>query len=125
VGAYCLLSAGDGITLGDFSNLSQGIRIYSRSDDYSGEHLTNPTVPAEYTHVTRGRVHLHKHVIVGSGSVILPQVEIGEGSAVGALSLVKRSLDPWGIYAGAPVRRLKARSTKLLALEEDLIRQSA
>ena len=45
IGACAYLGAMGGITLGDFSTLSQGVRIYSGSDDYSGEHLTNPTVP--------------------------------------------------------------------------------
>ncbi len=37
-----MLSAGDGIVMEDFSGLSQGVRIYSRTDDYSGKFLTNP-----------------------------------------------------------------------------------
>ena len=65
-------------------------------------------------------VSLGRHVIVGSGSVILPGVVVGEGSSVGALSLVTKSLEPWGVFFGAPVRRLKSRSQRLLALEESL-----
>ena len=34
----------------------------------------------------------------------------GEGAAVGALSLVKKDLDPWTLYAGIPARRIKARN---------------
>lgn len=121
VGGYCFLSAGEGIELGDFCNLSQGVRIYSKSGDYSGEYLTNPTVPAQYTNVNGGVVKLERHVIVGSGSVILPKLTIGEGASVGALSLVKYSLKPWGIYAGSPARLLKKRSKNLLAFEQQLI----
>lgn len=120
IGGYCLLSAGDGIQLGDFSNLSQGVRIYSRSDDYSGQHLTNPTVPEKYKCTTRGAVVLGRHVIVGSGSVILPNASIGEGASVGALSLVTKPLEAWGVYAGTPAMRLKDRSRQLLALEAAL-----
>src|SRR5688572_14771269 len=64
IGSYCHLSGGEGIRLADFSGLSQGVKIYSRSDDYSGEHLTNPCVPAEFTHIQRGRVVLGRHVII-------------------------------------------------------------
>ena len=120
IGSYCLLSAGDGIRMEDFSGLSQGVRVYSRTDDYSGEHLTNPTVPEKYTGVTRGTVSLGRHVIIGSGTVILPDLAIGEGSSVGAQSLVTKSLDPWGVYFGCPVRRLKDRSKRLLELEQQL-----
>lgn len=123
IGSYCLLSAGDGIVLGDFSGLSQGAKIYSRSDDYSGDHLTNPTIPKKFTGVTGGEVTLGRHVIVGSGSVILPKVAIGEGSSVGALSLVSKSLDPWGVYAGRPVRKIKSRSQRLLELEAQMLQE--
>jgi galactoside O-acetyltransferase len=121
IAAYCLLAAGDGIQMDDFSGLSQGVRIYSRTDDYSGRHLTNPTVPRKYTGLTRGAVTLGRHVIIGSGTVILPKLSIGEGSCVGALSLVKKSLDPWGVYFGCPAKRLKDRSRRLLELESELM----
>lgn len=120
IGSYCMLSAGDGIEMDDFCGLSQGVKIYSRTDDYSGNYLTNPTVPEKYTKITRGKVKLKKHVIIGSGSVILPRVTIGEGSSVGALSLVTKCLDDWGVYFGAPAKKLKRRSKNLLILEEAL-----
>lgn len=121
LGSYCYLSAGAGIVLGDFSGLSQGVRIYSRSDDYSGRRLTNPTVPRKYTGVTSGTVDIGRHAIVGSGTVILPGVRVGEGCSIGALSLVTKSIDDWGVYFGAPVKRLKSRSKKLLELEKQLL----
>jgi galactoside O-acetyltransferase len=40
---------------------------------------------------------------------------------VGALSLVTRSLEAWGVYVGAPARRVKTRSKKLLELEKELL----
>lgn len=121
IGSHCTLSGGDGIVMEDFSGLSQGVRIYSRTDDYTGRYLTNPTVPSEFTGATGGTVILERHVIVGSGSVVLPRVKIGEGSSVGALSLVTKSLDAWGVYFGSPVRLLKARSKALLELESALL----
>ena len=124
IGGYCFLSAGDGIELQDFSGLSQGVRVYTRTDDYSGSHLTNPTVPARYTGVSHGAVTLGRHVIVGTGTVILPKVTIGEGSSVGALSLVMKNLAPWGVYFGIPAKRLKDRSKVLLNLEQQLIAES-
>lgn len=124
IAAYSLLAGGDGIVLEDFAGLSQGVRIYTRSDDYSGEYLTNPTVPAQYTNLTTGRVTLRRHVIVGSGTVILPKVTIGVGTSVGALSLVTRDLEEWGVYAGCPVRRLKDRSRRLLDLEKKLLSET-
>ncbi|PTR26305.1 galactoside O-acetyltransferase [Luteibacter sp. OK325] len=118
IAGYALLSAGDGIEMEDFSGISQGVRVYSRTDDYTGKALTNPTVPAEFTQVRGGTVRLGRHVIIGSGTVILPRLTIGEGTSVGALSLVTKSLEPWGVYTGMPATRLKARSQALLEKEQ-------
>lgn len=123
IGSYCLLSAGEGIEMADFSGLSQGVRIYSKTDDYSGEHLTNPTVPKKFTGVSGGVVNLERHVIIGSGTVILPNLCIGEGTSVGAMSLVTKSLKPWGIFFGRPVKQLKKRSKHLLDLEAEFLQK--
>ncbi len=121
IGECCYLSGQGGITLSDFCGLSQGITIYSVTDDFTGDHLTNPTVPKEFLGLKIAAVFLGRHVIIGSGSVILPGCTIGEGSSVGALSLVTKSLDAWGVYVGAPARRVTARSKRLLDLERQLI----
>ena len=121
IGAYCLLSGGDGIEMHDFSGLSQGVKIYSRTDDYSGKHLTNPTIPASFTGGKHGKVTLGRHVIIGASSVILPGLSIGEGSSVGALSLVTRDLQEWGVYTGRPAKKIKSRSKALLDLEREFL----
>lgn len=111
-----LIGAGK-ITLSAFCNLSSRVSVYSSSDDYSGAALTNPTIPSVFTDVTHADVFLGKHVIVGSGSVILPGVTMEEGVAVGALSLITQDCKAFGIYAGNPARRIKERKRDLLELE--------
>lgn len=121
VGAHCVLVGTANITLGDFSGLSHGVKIYSSSDDYSGAAMTNPTVPEKYRLTHNAGVSVGRHAIIGTGSVILPGCGIGEGVAVGALTLVNRALDPWSIYAGTPVRRIGPRNRNILALEAQLL----
>lgn len=127
IGSYIHLAVGSSligagkITLSDFSNISSRVAIYSSNDDYSGSTMTNPTIPTEYTGVTNADVFLGKHVIVGSGSVILPGVRLEEGSAIGALSLVTRNCEPFGIYAGTPARKIKERKRDILGLEKDFL----
>ena len=124
IGEYCFLHAGNGIILEDFVGLSQGVRIYTGTDDYSGEFLTNPTVPRKFLGGRKGPVRLCRHVIIGSGSVIMPKLTIGIGSSVGALSFVTHSLQPWGVYSGVPSRKIKNRSQRLLILEYELLSTS-
>lgn len=121
IGGGCHVAAARDFTMDDFSGLSQGVKVYTASDDYLGEGLTNPQVDAKFRKVTYGAVELGRHVIVGAASVILPGVKIGEGSAVGALSLVAKSLAPWGVYAGVPARRIRARARDLLKLEREFL----
>jgi dTDP-4-amino-4,6-dideoxy-D-glucose acyltransferase len=136
---FCVLSAGAGgisigrnihiavyssligkgkIVLSDFSGLSSRVSIYSSNDDYTGNTMTNPTLPAEFTNVTHADVIIGKHVIIGSGSIILPGVVIGEGAAIGALSLVKRDCQAFTIYSGCPLKRIGERSNNLLEVEK-------
>ena len=117
IGSNCFISCAENIILSDFAGLSHGVKIYTKSDDYSGKYLTNPTVPEEYTSKKTGSVILGKHAIIGSNSVVLPGVTIGEGTAVGALSLVTKSLGEWGVFFGSPAKHLKKRSKDLFALK--------
>lgn len=119
IGSHAYLSASSAkIIIEDFSGLSQGTRIYTGSDDFSGEYLTNPTIPRQFVNITKGDVVLGRHTIIGSGTVILPGCIIGEGAAIGAQSLVTTSLPPWNIYFGSPVRLVKKRSRNLLLIEK-------
>ena len=122
IGVGCYLSCEGGVTLSNFSGLSQGIHIYSSSGDFSGKSLNHPTVPKKYQVMKLAPVFLREHVIIGTGSVIFPGVTIGKGSSVGALSLVSVSLDEWGVYFGVPVRKINIRSKKILTLEKDFIK---
>ncbi|HEY6529182.1 MAG TPA: acyltransferase [Cellvibrionaceae bacterium] len=119
-----LIGAGS-ITLEDFSGLSSRVSIYSSSDDYSGSVLTNPTVPDIYKNVIHADVYIGRHVIVGSGSVILPGVSLGEGVAIGALSLVRKNCEPFGIYAGNPAKKIKERNRGLLEMEKQFLAEKA
>ena len=121
IASYCLVAATGGIKFGDFSGIAHGVKLYSSSDDYSGKSMTNPTVPAKYKNMSVKKIILGRHCIIGSSSVILPGVKIGEGSSVGAMSLVTKSLDEWGIYFGSPAKRIKDRSKKILELEEEYL----
>ncbi len=136
---FCVLSAGEGgieignyihiaiyssligaakIKISDFSNLSSKVAIYSSNDDYSGAYMTNPMVPIKYTNVTHEDVTLGKHVIIGCGSVVLPGVTLYEGAAVGALSLVNKDCEEFGVYVGSPAKKIKERKRNLLDCEK-------
>jgi len=119
VAVFCNLAGGsEGITLDDFSGLAYGCQVFSQSDDYTGATLTNPTVPARFKNERKAAVRIGRHCIVGTSSLVFPGVHLGDGCSVGALAMVTKSTEPWGVYTGAPARRLKDRKRDLLALEK-------
>ncbi len=123
VGVFSSLIGAGRITLCDFCNLSSRTSIYSSNDDYSGVHMTNPTVPPEFTGVTHAAVTVGRHAIIGAGSVLLPGVVLEDGVALGALSLINKNCEAFGIYGGSPARRIGNRKRDLLELEVRLLRQ--
>jgi len=118
LGVFTSIIGAGQIQIASFCNISSKVSIYSSNDDYSGEYMTSPVIPSEFTNVTHGPVYIGEHTIIGSGSVILPNVTIGRGCSIGALSMVGKSCKEFGIYAGVPARYLKDRSKNLLELEK-------
>jgi acetyltransferase-like isoleucine patch superfamily enzyme len=119
IGVYTSLIGAGKITLMDFSNISSKVAIYSSNDDYSGDFMTNPMVPIELTNVKHEDVIIQEHVIIGSGSVILPGTILEIGSAIGALSLVFGCVPKFQIFAGTPAHFIKNRSKKLINIEKE------
>ncbi len=119
---FSLIAGGEqGIFMDDFSGLAYHVQVFSQSDDYLGRALTNPTVPEIFKRETKEAVVLARHVIVGAGSIIFPGVVVAEGCAVGAMSLVRKSTRPWGVYVGNPARRVMERKKDLLELEKQFL----
>jgi acetyltransferase-like isoleucine patch superfamily enzyme len=56
-----------------------------------------------------------------TGAVVLPGVTIGEGSMVGAGSLIRKDVTPWEIWFGNPAKRISRRRKDLLRLVDDMV----
>ena len=126
IAVFCNVAGGElGITFEDFSGLAYGCHVFTQSDDYSGRTLTNPTVPDQYKKETKAPIVVGRHSIVGTCSVILPGVVLGEGTAVGAMSMVTKSTEPWFMYFGIPAKKLKVRSRQLLTVEQDYLQEES
>lgn len=118
----CRVIAGrEGISMDDFSGLAFGVTVFAQSDDYSGDALTNPTVPMKFRKIMRARVEISRHVIVGAGSIIFPGVVLKEGSSIGSFSMVTKSTESWSVYFGIPAKKIKNRHRNLLDLEKEYL----
>ena len=122
IAAFCSITGRGGAVMENFSGIAAGCRLITSDEDYSrGTCLTNPSIPEEYRIVSSAGIHINKHAIIGTNTVILPGVCIGEGCAVGANSLVTKDLEPWSICIGSPAKPVKMRPReKIMELELEL-----
>lgn len=115
IASGCSIAGGPDVqfTLGDFSSVSSGVRIWCGSDDFRRDLVTIiprgfPAIKENFIH---GDVTMQRLTAVGANSVVMPCNEIPEGTVIGALSYVPPSFafEAWSVYAGTPVRRVGTR----------------
>ena len=114
-------------TLGDYSSLSSGVKIWCASDDFV--HDVVAILPEEggriKTHFLIGDVACERLTAVGANSVVMPQNHLPEGTVIGALSFVPSNFPfkPWSVYAGSPIRFLKPRHRDSVLRQVEQIEQ--
>lgn len=118
ISAFSALYGAMGIEFKNNSGCSARTTIYSAMDDFSGDYLIGPMHQEYLTNVTGGKVIINEFVQLGAHCLVFPNLSIGIGSVVGALSLVTKSIPEWGIYVGVPARFLRERSKNLLKLHK-------
>jgi len=93
IGAFTYINAKYGVTIEDHVQIGSHCSIYSVStiDDKNGE------------------VRLRKNCRIGSHSVVMPGVTIGENSIVGACSLVMSDIPDNVVAHGVPARVVRSR----------------
>jgi len=100
IGCFASITGGELCEIGDFSAISQGCRILTGTDDFKDWGFGNSTIPEKYRNTKRAPIRIGRFCIIGANSVVLPGITIGEGTTVGAGSVVTRDLEPWGVYVG-------------------------
>jgi len=110
VGPFSIIYARELVTIGDYVDLSSFVRIYSSSEHPVDGKRMNVLVPEEWKGMIAAPITLHKDSFVGTGSVLLPGAELGEGAVVGANSVVSMAVAPQSVVWGVPARVIGKRS---------------
>ena len=122
IAPHCSIIGGKSskLIMREFSGLSAGCRVICGSDNYLGEGLTNPTVPLKYRIKSKATiVEIRKHAVLGTSCVVHPGITIGEGTAIGSMSLITKDLNSWSVYKGIPASKYKNRDKdNILILEK-------
>lgn len=91
IGAFTYINAKYGVTIEDYVEIGSHCSIYSVS-----------TIDKK-----NGQVILKKNCKLGSHSIVMPCVTIGENSIIGAFSLVNKNIPDNVIATGIPVKIIK------------------
>src|SRR5690606_25380640 len=95
------------ITIGDDTLIGPAVQIYTAGHPlHPDERIAPQGAPAPYL-TTSKPVVIGSKCWIGGAAVILPGVTIGDGSTIGAGSVVTRSIPPLSVAAGNPCRILR------------------
>jgi len=91
IGAFVYINAKLGVEIGDYVQIGSHCSIYSVS-----------TIDGK-----KGKVVLKKNCRIGSHSLIMPGVTVGENSVIGAFSFVNKDIPKDTIAYGIPVKIIR------------------
>jgi acetyltransferase-like isoleucine patch superfamily enzyme len=92
IGAFTYINAKFSVTIEDLVQIGSHCSIYSMS-----------TIDGK-----QGPVVLKKNCRIGSHSVVMPGVTVGEKAIVGAFSFVTQDIPPGETWVGVPAKPIKA-----------------
>lgn len=92
------------ITIEDGVHIAGGAHLLCHKKDLSeyGEGKVYGNMPYKY-----GEIHLCKNCAIGTKSLVMSGVTVGEGAIVGAFSLVTKDIPAWSLAVGSPAKVIK------------------
>lgn len=109
IGCHCSLIGDGKIQMDEFSGLSAGVKIYSSTDNFSGEYYCNAVMPLEVRDIKSATVRIKKFSNIAAGCILMPGTVVGENCALGAMSFLKKSIPDNQIWAGCPAKLISYR----------------
>lgn len=98
IGAFTVIDASGGLTIGRGCDIACGVQIYTHSS------ALRCVSARSYPDVERGSVTIGDHVFLGANSVINMGVSIGDHVIVGAGAVVTRDIPSFTVVTGVPAR---------------------
>lgn len=107
IGKFCSIASGTKFIMGSANHRTSSITTYPFNvfgglwKEHTPDHLSQ--LPF------KGDIIVGNDVWIGRESVIMPGVKIGDGSIIGAYSVVTRDIQPYSVVGGNPARLIKKR----------------
>ena len=102
IGHRSILDARRGLRIGKNVTLATEVMIWTLHHDYNDVHFM----------VKGGMTTIEDFVWIGSRSIILPGVTIGEGAIVAAGAVVTKDVLPYTVVGGIPAKQIALREKK-------------
>lgn len=100
-----IIGAREEVIIGDYVGIGAGAKIYANSErPFGGKRMSGPMIPEKYKAFYSKKITLEKDSCVGTGAVLLPGANLGEGAVAGANTVIKKSIAAYDIVAGLPPR---------------------
>lgn len=106
INSGCVFYTGNGITIGNHVAIAANCTFAPVNHAYMdrGELIMNQGfLPS------KGGIRIGEDVWIGANCVVLDGAVIGEGCVIGAGSIVRGELEPYSVYGGQPLVKLKTR----------------
>lgn len=109
LGEYTVISSRGKIHIGENTIIATHVFIVDFDHQFK-----NADIPIHLSGYDCSRVEIERDCWIGAGSLILKGVRIGEGSVIGAGSVVTRDIPAYSIAVGVPARVIKKREEAII-----------
>lgn len=116
IGQACVIDGEGGVEIGKYTMVGSHVHLIGSNHRYESIDL-----PYKMQGNTARGIKIGSNVWIGSGSILLDGVTVGDNSVVMAGSIVTRSIPPDTIHSDSAPRRFRLRNTRSLVEWRDVL----
>jgi virginiamycin A acetyltransferase len=106
INSGCVIYSGNGVRIGQRVLIAANCTFASVNHEFGDRDCD---IATQGFRPSKGGILVEDDVWIGAGTVLLDGAIVRRGAIIGAMSLVRGELEPYGIYAGNPLRKLGER----------------
>ncbi|MFC5069272.1 acyltransferase [Flaviflagellibacter deserti] len=107
INSGCVLYTGNGLEIGDQVAIAANCAFAPTNHEFSSRSIP---IRSQGFRPSKGGIKIGNDVWIGANCVFLDGSAVGQGCVIGASSVVRGRLDPYGIYAGNPLVKIGERT---------------
>jgi acetyltransferase-like isoleucine patch superfamily enzyme len=100
--SFASIYGGGRAEIKDYCGITQGARLITGTEQATG--VMTAAAPDHLRDSLVGVIVMEPHSFIGANAIVLPNITIGEGSVVGAGTVVTKDVPPWKVVGGVPAR---------------------